>query len=93
MPLSALGPDGRALVTLDGHEVALFHVDGEIHAFANACPHSGNPLIDGEVAGATLTCVYHLWRFDLHTGACLAGEAPATRYPARIEPDHVLVTV
>jgi nitrite reductase/ring-hydroxylating ferredoxin subunit len=91
VPLSVLGDGDRAVVAIDGHEVALFRVDGDVHAFANECPHSGNPLADGEVAGTTLTCVYHLWRFDLETGACLAGDAPATRYPTRVEEDHVLV--
>jgi nitrite reductase/ring-hydroxylating ferredoxin subunit len=93
VPLSALEPDGRALVTLDGEEVALFRVDGTVHAFANACPHSGNPLVDGEISGGTLTCVYHLWRFDLETGACLTGERPATRYPTRVTSNDVLVTL
>jgi nitrite reductase/ring-hydroxylating ferredoxin subunit len=91
VPLSLLDPDGRAVVALDGGEVALFRVGGRIHAFANACPHSGNPLVEGEIAGDTLTCVYHLWRFDLETGACLAGDAPATRYPTMIEGSDVVV--
>ena len=93
VPLTILGDGDRALVTLGGADVALFRVDGAIHAFSNACPHSGNPLVDGEVGDGLLTCVYHLWRFDLATGACLAGDAPATRYPVRVESDHVLVTV
>ena len=91
MPLSALDREGRAVVTLEGEQVALFRVDGDVHAFRNACPHSGNPLVEGEIAGGTLTCVYHLWRFDLGTGACLSGEAPARRYPASVSGETIFV--
>jgi nitrite reductase/ring-hydroxylating ferredoxin subunit len=91
VPLSALGPDGRTVVSLDGEEVALFRVDGTVYAFRNACPHSGNPLVEGEIAGGTLTCAYHLWRFDLETGNCVWGEAPARRYPADVRGATILV--
>ena len=93
MPLSVLGPDDRAVVTLDGEDVALFRVGDAVHAFANACPHSGNPLAEGEIGGTTLTCVYHLWRFDLETGACLAGDRPATRYQTTIDGPEVVVVL
>ena len=69
---------------LDGHEIALFSVNGAVHALANGCPHAGNPLVDGEVLGPTLTCAYHGWKFDLETGACLAGDEPARRYAAEL---------
>ena len=93
VPLSLLDPGGRAVVDLDGVEVALFRVGDDVHAFANACPHSGNPLVEGEIVGDTLTCAYHLWRFDLDTGACLRGEAPATRYATTVEPDAVVISL
>ncbi len=88
-----LEPDGRAVVTLDGREIAVFHVDGAVHAFENACPHAGNPLVEGEIREGTLTCVYHLWRFDLTTGACMRGEAPARRYPAERRGDELWIEV
>jgi nitrite reductase/ring-hydroxylating ferredoxin subunit len=72
----------RAVVAVDGREIAVFRAGGRVHAFANACPHEGNPLVEGDVLGETLTCAYHGWRFDLETGACLFGEEPAQRYPA-----------
>jgi nitrite reductase/ring-hydroxylating ferredoxin subunit len=86
-----LEPDGRAVVTLDGREIAVFRVDGAVHAFENACPHAGNPLVEGEVRGETLTCVYHLWQFDLATGACVRGEAPARRYPTERRGDELWI--
>ena len=92
IPLSSLDRDGRAVVEVDGAEIAVFVVEGEAHAFANACPHEGNPLHEGDILGDTLTCAYHGWKFDLGTGACLVGEEPARVYRARIEGGEVLVT-
>ena len=93
LPLAALEPDGRALIEHGGVEIAVFRVDGEIHAFENACPHEGNPLIEGEVLGPSLTCAYHGWTFDLETGACLVGLEAARRYPAEVRADEVLIRV
>lgn len=91
VPLEALGPRGRTVVETDEGPIAVFLVDGEAHAVANACPHEGNPLVEGDVAGGVLTCVFHLWRFDLATGACLHGDAPVRRYDAAIEGDEIVV--
>jgi nitrite reductase/ring-hydroxylating ferredoxin subunit len=92
IPLTSLGPDGRAVVEVAGTEVAVFVVDGEAHAFANACPHEGNPLHEGEILGDTLTCAYHGWKFDLGTGACLFGDEPAGIFKAEIQNGEVVVT-
>ena len=93
VPLSALGASGRAVVALAGKEVALFRVAGSVYAVENRCPHEGNPLVDGDLAGTTLTCVYHLWRFDLETGACLWGDEPARVYRTSISDGNVLIDV
>jgi nitrite reductase/ring-hydroxylating ferredoxin subunit len=92
IPLSSLDSDGRAVVEMNGTEIAVFVVDGKAHAFANACPHEGNPLHEGEVLGAMLRCAYHGWMFDLETGACLVGEEPAQTYAAEVEGDEIVVT-
>jgi nitrite reductase/ring-hydroxylating ferredoxin subunit len=92
IPLSSFDGDGRAVVEVGGTEIAVFVVDGEAHAFANACPHEGNPLYEGDILGDTLTCAYHGWKFDLGTGACLFGEEPARVYRAQIEGEEVVVT-
>jgi nitrite reductase/ring-hydroxylating ferredoxin subunit len=92
IPLSSLDRDGRTVIEVGGTEIAVFVVDGEAHAFANACPHEGNPLHEGDILGDTLTCAYHGWKFDLGTGACLFGEEPARIYRAQIEGEEVVVT-
>ena len=92
IPLSALDSEGRAVVQVDGTEIAIFVVDGNVHAFANACPHEGNPLREGDILGDMLRCAYHGWMFDLHTGACLVGEESAQTYAAEIQGDEVVIT-
>jgi nitrite reductase/ring-hydroxylating ferredoxin subunit len=91
VPVSVLDGRDRAVVTLDGRQVVLFHVDDRIHAFENRCPHEGNPLSEGEILGPTLTCVFHNWRFDLETGACLFGDLPARRFAAELTDGVILV--
>jgi nitrite reductase/ring-hydroxylating ferredoxin subunit len=91
VPLAALGDAGRAVVKVDGREIAVFKIGDAVYAFENACPHEGNPLIEGEIGGETLTCAYHLWRFDLATGACLSGDEPARCYPVRLEGDEIRI--
>ncbi len=89
--MSVLDGSDRAVVTLDGRDVVLFRVEGRIHAFENRCPHEGNPLSEGEILGPTLVCVFHSWRFDLETGACLHGDLPAKRYEARVEDNQIAI--
>jgi len=91
VPLAALDADGRAVVEEDGHEIAVFLVEGKAHALANTCPHEGNPLVEGDLLGPTLTCAYHSWRFDLETGACLFGDEPARVYPAEIRDGEIWI--
>ena len=92
IPLSSLDGEGRAVVDVDGTEIAVFVVDGRPHAFANACPHEGNPLHEGEILGDTLTCAFHGWKFDLDTGACLFGTEPARVFRVEIQDGEVVVT-
>lgn len=91
VPLEALDAEGRALVELGERELAVFRVDGAVHAVVNACPHAGNPLVEGELAAGTLTCAYHGWRFDLETGACLRGDVPLERYRAELRDGSIWI--
>jgi nitrite reductase/ring-hydroxylating ferredoxin subunit len=91
VPLSALDAEGRAVVEQGGHEIALFLVEGKAHAVANTCPHEGNPLVEGDILGPTLTCAYHNWKFDLETGACLLGDEPARVYPTELRDAEIWI--
>ncbi|HEY2839537.1 MAG TPA: Rieske 2Fe-2S domain-containing protein [Pirellulales bacterium] len=51
--------------------VALFNVAGEVSALDGVCPHQGGPLGKGCLTGATITCPWHGWQFDVRTGQSL----------------------
>ena len=91
VPADVLGGDGRAIVETADADVALLRVDGELYAIDNACPHEGNPLVEADVVGQTLVCVYHGWRFDLETGACMAGDQPVRTYPVEARGDQIMI--
>ena len=91
VPLADLDAEGRTVVNGKGDEIAVFLVDGTAHAVANTCPHEGNPLVEGEILGPTLTCAYHNWKFDLETGACLFGDEPVRRYPAELRDSEIWI--
>ena len=92
VPADVLAAD-RAVVDGDGRQILLLRVAGEIHAFDNACPHEGNPLVDGDVRGDQLECAYHGWRFDLRTGACLYGDDAARRFETAVRGDEILIRI
>jgi nitrite reductase/ring-hydroxylating ferredoxin subunit len=91
VPIAELDAEGRTVVESDDGEIAVFLADGQAYAVANTCPHEGNPLVEGELLGLTLTCAYHLWKFDLETGACLFGDEPVRRYPAEVRNEEIWI--
>lgn len=60
-------------VEVDGTAVAVTVLDGELLAFQDTCPHAGCSLADGEVEDQAVVCPCHFARFDLKSGAVLAG--------------------
>jgi nitrite reductase/ring-hydroxylating ferredoxin subunit len=89
--VAELAGTDRAVVEVDGRRVAVFRSGERVYAVDAACPHAGNPLVEGDVLGTTLVCAFHGWRFDLETGACLHGEEPLTCYRAELRDGEVWV--
>lgn len=59
-----LAEDGsRVIAEVEGVEVAVFRIEGELHALANFCPHQGGPLCEGELRGRT-TVADNGWGWD-----------------------------
>lgn len=80
-------------VTVNGHDIALYEVEGEIHATANVCTHGAARMSDGFLEGREIECPLHQGKFDVCTGKALC--APLTEdirvYPVRIENQRVMV--
>ena len=73
-------------------EIALFNVDGAFYALENTCCHRGGPLGDGAIKGNSVTCPWHMWEFDLATGACVNSPGDHVRtYDVVVENDEVKV--
>jgi chlorite dismutase/nitrite reductase/ring-hydroxylating ferredoxin subunit len=77
--LEDFAPGERKVAYLDGQQVALFNIDGELYALSNRCSHARGPLSEGsiEAGECTVTCPWHYARFDLKTGQVVDGVAAA----------------
>ena len=86
--------EGEVLgVIVAGHEIALYDLDGEIHATDNICTHAYAKLSDGWLDKGEIECPLHAGRFDVKTGKATA--PPCTEddksYPVRIVGDEIQV--
>jgi len=88
-------PAGAAKeVTVGDRVIAVFNVDGTLHALDGICPHAGGPLAKGEVAGSIVTCPWHGWQFDVTTGRhCLAPRIQNSCIAVSTDGDDVYVHV
>jgi 3-phenylpropionate/trans-cinnamate dioxygenase ferredoxin subunit len=80
-------------VVVDGVEVLLCNVDGDLYAVADVCTHDGGPLDQGELQGCQIMCPRHGALFDVTTGRALTLPAvmPLETYTVRVEGEDVFV--
>lgn len=57
-------------IVIDGKEIAVFKIGGELYATQNLCPHQGNRLSSGTLLGEDVICPGHGNRFNVKTGRC-----------------------
>jgi 3-phenylpropionate/trans-cinnamate dioxygenase ferredoxin subunit len=78
---------------LNGVAIALYRVNGEVHAVDDTCTHEFAQLSQGFVDDATVECPLHAAQFDVVTGKCLSGPASQDLrvYPVRIDGDDIFV--
>lgn len=89
-PLDAISPGTTKVVRRGALQAALFRLDsGELYAVDNRCPHEGYPLVQGDLDGCTLTCLWHNYKFDLRDGRCLKGDEAVATYPVRVTDGQV----
>jgi 3-phenylpropionate/trans-cinnamate dioxygenase ferredoxin subunit len=59
---------GRALLRVQGLEIALFAHGGACWAIEDSCPHAGASLCNGRVDNGQVRCPAHGLSFDLRNG-------------------------
>lgn len=83
------------MVKAQGHQIAVFNVEGRFFALNSNCTHSGGPLGKGRLYNGVVTCPWHGAQFDVKTGECLA--EPATTnvetFPVYVEGNSVFVEI
>jgi 3-phenylpropionate/trans-cinnamate dioxygenase ferredoxin subunit len=82
-------------IVLDGLDIAVVNLEGELHAFGNFCPHEGVTLTSGY--GALLedmvACMLHSSLFEIASGEVIAGPAYTglTKYEVRTDGADVFI--
>lgn len=65
---SAFGEREIIATECHGRRLALYRVDGEVLATADACPHQGGSLSAGCIVSGYIECPVHFALFDIRTG-------------------------
>ncbi len=93
--LSELPPGSSKRVYNGADAIALFNVDGKIHAVSDRCTHGRASLSEGSVGsdGCTLNCPWHGGQFDIRTGEGIGGpvRVPIKTYRVKIDGERILV--
>jgi 3-phenylpropionate/trans-cinnamate dioxygenase ferredoxin subunit len=74
-------PEGQCVRLDTRPPIAVFHVEGTVHAIDDSCSHEDASLSDGWVEDCYVECPLHGSRFDLRTGE---PEDPPAYEPVRV---------
>ena len=85
---------GRAF-EVAGLPIAVFRTrEGRVFATEGFCPHKNGPLADGMLAGDSVVCPYHTFKFDSSTGECdQPGICSIATYPVEVSEAGIAVTL
>ena len=87
-------PAGEMLIVeIEGEEIVLANVDGQIYAFGNGCTHRGGPLGEGLLEGDEVECPFHQGRFNVKTGEAVQEPPtePVPTYQVQLDGDDIMV--
>jgi 3-phenylpropionate/trans-cinnamate dioxygenase ferredoxin subunit len=90
-----LTPGERIFATIDGTQIILLNLAGELFAIGDVCSHDGNVLDDAPVEGFEMVCPRHGAHFDVRSGEAISLPAvvdiPA--YHVRIRENRIEVGI
>jgi naphthalene 1,2-dioxygenase system ferredoxin subunit len=82
-------------VQVEGLDIALYRVEGEVYATSDICTHAQARLCEGFLEGHEIECPLHQGRFDIRNGKAMC--APLTDdlkvYPVKIEDGRVFIAL
>ncbi|VTU34618.1 Ferredoxin NagAb [Variovorax sp. PBL-H6] len=80
---------------VQGLDIALYNIGGEVFATSNTCTHGQARLCDGFLEGHEIECPLHQGKFDVRSGKATC--APVTEdlrsYPVKIEGGRVYLSL
>lgn len=87
-PLDDLAPNETKVVYLEGKQVGVFNINGNLYAINNRCTHARGPLTEGEIntEDCSVVCPWHYGKFDIRTGQAIEGlvNKPVETYQVEI---------
>ena len=90
---ACLPEDDVVGVDVEGRQLALYVVNGEVYATDNICTHGHARLCDGFLEDYEIECPLHQGRFDIRNGKAMC--EPLTvdlkSYPVKIQDGRVFV--
>lgn len=91
--LAEVAPDTLKQVDLaQDRKLCVINAGGEFFACQAYCPHQGIALCEGVLDGTTLTCLEHLWQWDLRSGEPMGiAEQPLNVVAVQVEGDSLYV--
>ena len=89
--LEEVPPGSMRGVMLEGVNVLICNLDGEVYALQNACQGRGLPLDMGELRGEIIICRWHGCRYAARTGKAIPGGDD--RHMAEVDLELFPVTV
>ena len=93
-PTADVPANGMKEFSVEGVNVLVVHVGDAYVAFQALCPHEAIPLEQGIHDGSALTCLEHMWQFDLRTGAPLGDALEGLRsYPLKEDRGELYVAL
>jgi nitrite reductase/ring-hydroxylating ferredoxin subunit/(2Fe-2S) ferredoxin len=79
---------------VNGTRLIVVNAGDAFVAFQAMCPHEAVPLADGICDGAVLTCLEHMWQFDVKTGAPMGDAQEGLKtFPLKEEHGDLYVAV
>ena len=82
-------------VEVQGRDIALYSVEGEVFATDNICTHGHARLCEGFLEGHEIECPLHQGKFDVRNGqpTCAPVTEAIRAYPVKIEGGRVFLSL